>query len=923
MSKLWRKLRFVFRSRRFDGDLEEEMRFHLEMKARAKGGSDRARYAAQRQFGNTLLLTETSREMWGWGPVDRLWRDLRYGVRMLAKNPSFTIVAVLTLAVGVGVNTAIFTAFNAVILRPIQAPEPSRLVQIGSSTENEFFSYLDYIYYRDSNRVFSGAIAITFEGVSMTGAPAAPPATTDGIAGLAGFDFPQPLTSSGSEHVMSAVVSGNYFKVLKVDAAVGRTFLPEEDAIGAQPVVMLSDNFWERRFARDRSLLGRSLMLNGTAFTVIGITPHDFLGTAQNVPDTWVPLSAEAQLAPDNGLLRDRGAVCCRMYARLLPGVERGQAEAQMNTLSARLRQMFPETGGRMQSRAPRLVLTRASPFGEPDAGAMAVLVLVLAAVSLVLLIACANVASLLLARSAARQKEIAIRLAIGASRGRLVRQLLTESALMSMLAGGIGLVLAWWSLRFLLVQVAASLPTYWGTIAIHVTPDHRVFAYLLLLALGATAAFGLAPALEASKPNLTSALKEEGAAFGGRLRKSRLRDVLVGTQVAVSLVLLIAAGLMARGSLRAFTIDLGFDYRNVVSFYVGLAKGKQYEPAKMAEVGRRLMERIEGLPGVTSVAVASRVPLAGGNRSMPFNLDGRSVTDDNAPEAYYTLVTPAYFDTLGIPIVRGRNFTPQELRDHTNFDGAPVIVSEATAHKFWPGQEPIGKRIAFDSSRGGLPFPGEVHPRSASSVVIGVAKDVRSLHVEEIDETCVYLPARWGGIPILRTRGDPKPAIAALRRELPLVDGNLEALVEDYRTAFTNQAAFVLSRVGAIGSTILGILGLLMAAVGIYGMVGFAVSQRTHEVGIRMALGAHANDVLELVLRETMRPVTIGIAAGLVAAAGLSRVLVSLLFGLSTFDPITFAGVSTFLLAVALVAGYIPARRATKVDPMEALRYE
>ncbi len=911
----------MFRSQRFDCDLEEEMRFHLEMKARARGGTEDARYAAERQFGNALLLRETSREMWGWGPAERLWQDLRFGVRMLVKNPSFTIVAVLTLAVGIGVNTAIFTAFNAVMLRPIQAPEPSRMVQISSSKETDLFSYPDYLYYRDSNRVFSGMIAMTFAGVSMTGAPTASPTTKGGIARAAGFEFPQPLTASGSEHVLTAVASGNYFKVLKVDAVVGRTFLPEEDAIGAQPVVMLSDNFWERRFARDPNLLGRSLLLNGAAFTVIGITPHDFLGTAPNVPDLWVPLAAEAHLAPDNPMLRDRNSVCCRMYARLLPGVEREHAEAQMNTLAGRLRQMFPD--GRAQSQAPRMVLTRASPFGVPDAGAMAIILLVLAAVSLVLLIACANVASLLLARSAARQKEIAIRLAIGASRGRLVRQLLTESALMSMLAGVIGLLVAWWSLRSLLVQVAASLPTYWGTIAIHVTPDQRVFAYMLLLALGATAAFGLAPALEASKPNLTSALKEEGAAFGGRLRKSRLRDVLVGTQVAVSLVLLIAAGLMARGSLRAFTVDLGFDYRNVISFYIGIAKGVKYEPAKMAEVQRRLLERIEGLPGVMSVAVTSRVPLGGGNRSMPVSLDGHSVTDANGPAASYTLVTSTYFSTLGIPILRGRNFTLQELRDRANFEGAPVIVSEATARKFWPGQEPIGKRIAFDSGAGSVPFPGEVHPRSASSVVIGVAKDVRSSRVDQIDETCVYLPALWGGIPILRTQGDPKPAIAALRRELPLVDANLEALVEDYRTAFSNQPAFVLSRIGAIGSTILGVLGLLMAAVGIYGMVGFTVSQRTHEVGIRMALGAHANDVLSLVLRETMRPVVIGIAVGLVAAAGLSRALVSLLFGLSTFDPMTFAGVAVFLMAVALVAGYVPARRATKIDPMEALRYE
>jgi predicted permease len=914
---------FALRRGRFERDLEEEMRFHLEMKARAGGGTEEARYAAQRKFGNTLALCETSREMWGWGTIDRLWQDLRYGLRMLANNPSFTLVSVLTLAVGIGVNTAIFTAFNAVALRPIQAPEPSRLVQIGSSKENEFFSYLDYVYYRESNRAFSGMIAITFEGVSMSGAPTAPPMARSGIAGLAGFDFPQPLTSSSSERVLSAVVSGNYFKVLRVDASVGRTFLTEEDAIGAQPVLMLSDNFWERRFARDRGLLGRNLLLNGTAFTVIGITPHDFLGTAQGVPDLWVPLAMEARLAPDNPMLRDRRSVCCRMYARLLPGVEREQAEAQMNTLAAGLRQMFQEAGGRTQGRAPRLVLTRASPFGAPDAGAMAVVVLVLAAVSLVLLIACVNVASLLLARSAARQKEIAIRLAIGASRGRLVRQLLTESALMSLLAGVIGLMLAWWSLRFLLVQVAASLPTYWGTVAIHVTPDHRVFAYLLLLSLGATAAFGLAPALEASKPNLTSALKEEGAAFGGRLRRSRLRDVLVSMQVAVSLVLLIAAGLMARGSLRAFTTDLGFDYRNVISFYLGVAKGTQYKPAKIAEVRRRLMERIQELPGVKSVAVASRAPLAGGNRSMPVSFDGRSATDANAPDAYYTLVTPTYFDTLGIPILRGRNFALQELRDGGNFDGAPVILSEATARKFWPGQDPIGKRIAFDSGAGALPFPGEVHPRSVSSVVIGVAKDVRSLRVEEVDETCVYLPAEWGGVPILRTQGDPKPVVAALRRELPLVDGNLEALMEDYRTAFSNQPAFVLSRIGAIGSAIIGILGLLIASVGIYGMVSFAVSQRTHEVGVRMAMGARAGDVLGLMLRESMRPVAIGAVVGLAAAAGVSQILVAYLFGLSTLDPITFVGVAGLLMAVALLAGYIPARRATKVDPMTALRYE
>jgi predicted permease len=551
------------------------------------------------------------------------------------------------------------------------------------------------------------------------------------------------------------------------------------------------------------------------------------------------------------------------------------------------------------------------------------IVVFALTAVSMVLLIACANLAGLLLARSAARQKEIAIRLAIGASRARLIRQLLTESVLISTLAGAAGLVFAWWALHLLMLEISASIPFFWISFALHLAPDHRVFLYLMLLSFVAAVAFGLAPALEASKPNLTSALKEEGAALGLRLRKSKLRDVMVGVQVAVSLVLLIGAGLLARGSQRAFGTDLGFDYRTLLMAEIRTPNAT-YDEAKVTSIRRRLMERVGALPGVTSVSVTSRAPLTGGDRSVVISLTEKTASK-NGPEAIYNLVTPDFFGTIGIPIVRGRNFTEQEVRDGNDFDGAPAIVSERTARKFWPGRDPIGQHISFDTSEGGIAFAGEFHPHSRSTMIIGVAKDIRSLSIEKFDETCLYLPVSrtFGGTLVVRTEGDPKLVIAALRGDLQNIDSNLEALVFDFRTAFSNQPAFVLSRVGAIGSAVIGVLGLLLASVGIFGMVAFAVSQRTHEIGIRMALGADRSGVLGLVLRESMRPVLVGICLGWVAAIGLSRVLVAFLFGLSALDPVVYLGVSIFLAAVAALAGYVPARRVTKVDPMVALRYE
>jgi putative ABC transport system permease protein len=621
----------------------------------------------------------------------------------------------------------------------------------------------------------------------------------------------------------------------------------------------------------------------------------------------------------------DPGGFCCFLYGRLRPGIAPEQAEAQMNGLVSQIDHMFHGKDDGQRRERPRIIITPATALGQPDSEGKTVVTFVLAAVSLVLLIACANVASLLLARSAVRQKEVAIRLAIGAGRGRLVRQLLTESALMSMLAGVMGMVFAWWALHFLMVQVAGSLTKFWGVIMLHIAPDQRVFAYTFVLSCIASVAFGLAPALQATKPNLTFALKEEGVAFAPHLRKSRLRDLMVATQVAVCLVLLIVAGLLTRGSQRALTVDLGFDDKNLIVLEIHRAGATKDDNAQMLAIRRRLISRIEGLPGVVSVTSASRAPLAGGVRELSYSLDGHAPDAENAPQAYYTLISQNYFETLGIPIIRGRGFTLQDISDGTSVEGSPVIVSETTSRKLWPGQDPIGKRISLGPHHYEVPFPGELIPRSTSSIVIGVAKDVRSVDLEKVDEASLYLPVppAWGVQIIARTRGDSQPVILALRRELPMSDSNIEGFLQDLRGWLTFQPKFVLARLGAIGSAIIGIFGLLMASVGIYGSVGFAVSQRTHEVGVRMSLGASAGDVLTLMLRETMLPVAIGLGVGLAGAAIVSRLMSSLLFALGTLDPVAFLGVSAFLAAVAVLAGYLPARRATKVDPMVALRYE
>ncbi len=596
------------------------------------------------------------------------------------------------------------------------------------------------------------------------------------------------------------------------------------------------------------------------------------------------------------------------------------KAQAEMTMLADQLRRTYPISSEK--SKPVTITLTPGSPFGfRPTAQDMTVVGLVMGAVALVLLIACANIAGLQLARSVARRKEIGVRSALGASRWRLIRQLLTEATMLAVLAGGVGLLFAWWAMRFLVAAISNSLPAVWGTLALEVDPDLHVFGYTLIVALFAGILFGLAPALEASKPNLILVLKEEGAALGVKLRKSRMRDLLIATQVAICLTLLIAAGLLARGSSRALRIEPGFETKRVIGLGITMPPGLGYDAKKSGAIVRQLAERFGSVPGVRSVA-RGRAPLFGGLRKASVLLDGsQEESKDRAPTVNYSYVTPNYFDTLSIPIMEGRTFTDQEARA-----GAPVtVISKATARKLWPGQSAIGKQVTLDAA-GQFHTSDEPYPTGHSFEVVGVTPDLRSVWLNKPDSDYFYMPMPTDSYyesMLVRAENDPNALMTALGREVKALDPNVIVYAETLDGFLTNNPAFVFPRIGAILSSIIGLLGLLLASVGIYSMVSYTVVRRTHEVGIRMALGARRTDVLRLILRESMRPVALGMMAGLAASAAASRFVTSLLFGLSSLDPLAFAGVSAFLCTVALLASYIPARRATNVDPMQALRYE
>ena len=931
---LIRRVRGLFHRDKLASELDEELRYHLAMREevnrRAGMPQSEARLTAQRSFGNLTLLKESTREADLLVFLETVLKDIHFAARMLAKHPGFTTLAVLALAVGIGVNTAVFTACKTALLQPLDAKDPAQLVNVYRTTDQEryvpTFSHPDFEFYRDLNRVFSGLVATTGGQLIMTGGPRSANSansTSGGLAQAFGFRLPSIMRGS-SQPVSFAGVSENYFAVLGVKAVRGRVFLPQDSQdLDAHPAILISENFWQRRFAGDPSILGKSVKLNGVPFTIIGITPHDFVGTIINVPNIWLPMRLLPLASKNSTILHDREDAFCALYGRLLPGVSLQQAQAEMTLLAGRVRTLHaPRSEG---SKTATISLTPGSHIGpvhlRNDPGLAFALLLILGAVGLVLLIACANVASLQLARSAARQKEIGIRLSIGAGRFRIVRQLLTESALLGLIAGGASLLMTWWVLRLLMVEIAASLPLEWGSLALHVEPDLHVFVYVFVLSLVASVLFGLAPALQASRPSLSSALKEDSRGLALHISNSRLRDLLMGAQAAACLFLLIGAGLLIRGSIRSMALTPGYETKRVMGLDLNFPPGLGYKHAKQLADVSQVLGRIRNVPGVSSVTVGLP-PDGGGLRTAAVGLNGlKPSTDKTARTVFYSYIASNYFECLRIPLIAGHTFPGASAAPEPT-----VILSESAAAEFWPGENPLGKRVALDASNQ-FHTKEQLIPRGLSYEVIAVAKDTRAITPQGDDNRKAYLllPAdRIDEAPLLvRFSGDPKAMLVELGKQLHAVDPNLVVYTSTLEDLLTATPRFVITRLSAIFASIIGGLGLMLACVGIYGTVSYAVARRTREVGIRMALGARKGDVLRLMVVESGRPVALGLIVGVAAAAGASRLIRSLLFGLDSLDPVSFLGVGSLFLLIALLAAYLPARRAAHVDPMLALRCE
>jgi predicted permease len=813
-------------------------------------------------------------------------QDLRFGVRMLLKNPVFTLIAVLTLALGIGANTAIFSLIDAVLLKLLPVKDPTQLVVLAKTTgegpNGPTFSYPMYQDLRARNHVFADILA--YDGVALN------------------------LSSDDqTERVAGQLVSGNFFTVLGVQPLLGRVFSDADDqSPGAHPVAILSHSFWRRRFAGNPGVVGETVRLNGYPFTIIGIAPPGFFGVeVGTAPEIWAPMMMQPQVSELKGRLQMRNNFWVKLMARLKPGVSEQQAQVATDTLCQQINAEAPGQSPGLRSflLRQRIQLRPASQglsslrtqFKQP-------LLILMGAVGLVLLIACANIANLLLARATARQKEIAVRLALGASRARLVSQLLTESLLLSLLGGLFGLLFAFWSADFLLSFLSQARFT------LELQPDLRVLGFNLGVAVLTGILFGLAPALQAARPNLIEALKNEIPTLTGAGSRFELRKLLVVSQVALSLLLLIGAGLFVRTLQNLKGIDLGFraDKVLLLSMNPGL---NGYSAEQVKSFYAQLLERVNTLPGVQSASFAD-MPLMGGSWIDGVAVEGYKAAAGQDMSVAAKNVEPRFFETMGIPLRLGRDFSAQDGA------GAPkvAIINETLARDFFGNGNPLGRRIGV----------GEKPERE----IIGVIKDTKYRDLKKEAPRTVYVPVAQSttvGAELtlhVRTAGEPKNLIAAIRREVGTLDKNLP--VYNVRT-FTELVAQSIYRERLIAtlSGFFGLLALLLASLGLYGVMSYSVARRTREIGIRLALGAQKSDVLKLVVRQGMALVLIGAGLGMVAARALTRVLAKLLYGISATDPLTFVIISLALVGVALLACYLPARRATKVDPLTSLRYE
>ena len=834
--------------------------------------------------------------------METILQDIRYGLRVLRASPGFAAVAILSLALGIGANTSIFSVVNAALIRPLPVTEPHRLMFVFSGTTTTPWStssYPDYLDYRDKSEVFSDLLAYSQITVSARVAD-----QTDLITG--------------------SIVSGNFFDVLGLRAALGRTFTPEEDKTpNTHPVAVISHGLWQQRYAGDRQIIGQQMTLNGHAFTIIGVTPEGFNGpeVLEN-NDIYIPTMMQAVVRPPRGgfsgdmnpdLLSRRGARWMKMIGRLKPGISNEQAQAAMTTIAAGLEQAYPNSNRNLV--ATLFPVSKVDPVGYPQI--LQVAGLLLAVVGIVLLIACANVANLLLARASGRRREIAVRLAMGASRSQLIRQLLTESLLISLAGGVTGLLLALWTIDVL----KTATPTD-GIFAftLDYQVDSRVLGFTFGLSLLTGLIFGLAPAFQASRPDLVPALKGEASAAVLGSRRFNLRNGLVVFQVALSLVLLIGAGLFLRSLNNAQSIDPGFSADKVLNARLNINL-LRYTKTQGQQFYGQVIERIEAIPGVESASLARIVPMTGGGRTTNFVIQGQQGPDnvervegaglaENPNTVNANVVASKYFSTLGIPLLQGRDFNAQDS------EKAPraAIINEAFARRHFSDENPLGKRMSFDGANG--PW----------TEIVGVVRDSKYRTLGENPRPTVYVPLAQNhetGMTLhVRTTGNPLSIAGSVRREVQSLEPNL-AITDLQSLSGVVTASLFAARMGAVLLAIFGSLALVLAAIGLYGVMSYAVSRRTREIGIRMALGAGKGSVLRLVLKEGLTLVGGGVASGLIVAFAATRLLTSFLYGVSPLDAVTFAAIPLVLALVALLASYLPARRAAKVDPMIALRYE
>jgi predicted permease len=716
------------------------------------------------------------------------------------------------------------------------------------------------------------------------------------------------------------LVSGNYFTVLDAEMALGRGFAPEEDQTpGRHPVLVLSHICWARRFNSDPHIIGKTVRVAGQPLTVIGVTAPEFIGTTPMPPQFWAPLMMRDQVLGSrnrSALQSERKEDSLMLAGRLKPGVTLTQAQAEMNVITQQLANSYPDP-----QRKASVGVTSGATFLQLDDELKLLVAPVLTAVGLVLLIACVNVTNMLLARAAGRQREIAVRLALGASRVRVVRQLLTESALLAALGGAAGWLLATWAIRVIYPLVLARLPAPPAMLeqfTLDLSPDYRIFGFTLCMSLLAGLVAGLAPALQSSRPDLSSALKNEGSTLGAQFSQSRLRNALVVVQIAVCLTLLIAAGLLMRNLQKLQTIDTGLVTKNIFTLSIS-EQGAAQEPQRVSEFYRELATRLRALPGVKTVSQAYRQPLIGGVRTTPITIPGQSQPSGRLLEVGYNLVSAEYFQTLGLRITRGRSFTAQEEQANARV----VLISESTARRFWPNENPLGKLIGIGGV-GAAAQPNETAANFPQYEIIGLTNDTRQGRIWRPDETFVYAPLpaqRHGEYLLVSAAGDARAVMVTARKEAAALDPKqfvISRLVEDSLSVQMMPFQYV-----ALLAGVLGALALLLASIGLYGVMSFVVSQRAREIGIRMALGAQSRDVIALFLRQGGKLIAIGVALGLAGGAAISVLLAVILIDISQFDPQAFGVVAVFMTGVALLACWIPARRATKVDPLTALRHE